>query len=454
MINGLFICTSLFPMEKPDIPSVMKTADGKLLEAAAAGNKDGVVKALTEKADVNVRDQRNRTALYFAAAHNHEIVVSLLLDRGAETDDACTKDEHTPLHKATIEGHNKVVALLLQRGASTEVFDLSHETPLHKAANSGNEEAVRLLLKKSANAEATSGKKKTPLHAAAFSRRPSHEIVKLLLLKGAQIEVTDNKGRTPLHDAAEQGNTAMVKLLLDRNANIAADKVGWTALHDAANSGWADIVKLLLDKHADRTAVSEQGLTPLHLAARRLSPAIVRLLLETENPTIDAADSGGSTPLHCAIRNSSDDFLPINADNSHGRSIEVITLLLDNKANLEASEKDGSTALHIAAHYGLDGLVELLLDKHAKLEATNNKGMTPLRLAALAGHQNAVELLLARGASRETITRNDIDRLPPALEARMRAPTLLCSTKIATTAFVMILLAYLIQQQGSRFLNA
>jgi ankyrin repeat protein len=55
-----------------------------------------------------------------------------------------------------------------------------------------------------------------PLLRAA---QEGHEaVVKLLLERGAQVEVTDRYGRTPLLWAIEKGHEAVVKLLLEKGA--------------------------------------------------------------------------------------------------------------------------------------------------------------------------------------------------------------------------------------------
>jgi ankyrin repeat protein len=55
---------------------------------------------------------------------------------------------------------------------------------------------------------------------------------------------------------------------------------GWTALHYAAASGDLDIMKLLLERHADIDAASPTGTTPLMLAAREGQEDAVKLLLD------------------------------------------------------------------------------------------------------------------------------------------------------------------------------
>ena len=55
-----------------------------------------------------------------------------------------------------------------------------------------------------------------------------------------------------LDRAAANGHKDVVKLLLDRGAEVnAKDGVGWSALHLAAREGHKDVVLLLLDRGAN-----------------------------------------------------------------------------------------------------------------------------------------------------------------------------------------------------------
>jgi ankyrin repeat protein len=90
----------------------------------------------------------------------------------------------------------------------------------------------------------------TPLSWAAGL---GHEaVVKLLLDKGAELETEDGRGRMPLSYAAESGHEAVAKLLLDTGkVDVdAKDEDGSTPLSWAAGLGHEAVVKLLLDKGA------------------------------------------------------------------------------------------------------------------------------------------------------------------------------------------------------------
>jgi uncharacterized protein len=68
-------------------------------------------------------------------------------------------------------------------------------------------------------------------------------------------------------------------------------------------------------------------------------------------------------------------------------------LLLDEGADVNATQQGGWTALHGAAQNGDRELVELLLAKGADLQLRADNGQTALDLALLKGRQDVADLL-------------------------------------------------------------
>ena len=62
--------------------------------------------------------------------------------------------------------------------------------------------------------------------------------------------------------------------------------------------------------------------------------------------------------------------------------MDVVKLLLNTKANVEAEDKDGGTPLSCAAKNGHVDVVKLLLNAKANVEAEDKDGGTPLSCAA------------------------------------------------------------------------
>jgi hypothetical protein len=86
--------------------------------------------------------------------------------------------------------------------------------------------------------------------ALPWAAENGHEaVVKLLLEKGAELETKDMHGWTPLSQATRNGHEAVVKLLLEKGAELETkDMHGWTPLSQATQNGHEAVVKLLLEK--------------------------------------------------------------------------------------------------------------------------------------------------------------------------------------------------------------
>ena len=118
----------------------------------------------------------------------------------------------------------------------------------------------------------------TSLHQAAQNGHSA--IAKLLLDAGTNPNIQDEFGNTPLHDAVLWGHENVAKLLLNAGANPDIRNDGGTVpLHNAARWGRDAVAKLLLEAGANQTIKDEFG-APLHLAAFWGRDAFAKRLLE------------------------------------------------------------------------------------------------------------------------------------------------------------------------------
>ena len=180
---------------------------------------------------------------------------------------------------------------------------------IHIAAYKGNAGVVRMLSREygvDVNCSTSEILKEppltglTPLYWATVNGQT--EVVKLLLDNNADVNAScSDDGVTPLHIAGCNGHTEVLKLLLENNADVNARRTdnGATPLHIAAFEGHAEVVKLLLDSNADVNAsCTNDGATPLYIAAQQGHTVVVKLLLENNADVNACRTDDGTTPLY------------------------------------------------------------------------------------------------------------------------------------------------------------
>ncbi|GEM_PF-2064727 len=379
-----------------------------LMLAADWGRVDAVRDLLKHNPDINEASRYGWTALNSAARNGNVAVVELLLDRGATYDifTAATRNDVARIEK------------LLQDQPDLVKSRCGGETPLGWAAGLGNEQAAVVLFDSGAEINVhDETMENSPLQLAAWAGRTS--IVKLLLDRNANIEIGAGKDPygTPLHMAACVGDVEVAQILLARGANInavnnlsktplafAADRNKMAmahfliehhadfrgALHNAASEGHAEMVRLLIDAGANVDEQYAGAGSALNTAAERGDLEMVKLLLERDAKTT-TVNEDGFTPLHQAAF--------CRDKTRHAAYLQIADLLLQHGAKIEARSRAGYTALHRAINSNANlKMIMYLLNHGADIKAQINYGGTPLHMACYALRADIVKLLLDHGA--------------------------------------------------------
>jgi ankyrin repeat protein len=95
------------------------------------------------------------------------------------------------------------------------------------------------------------------------------------------------------------------------------------------------------------------------------------------------------------------------ADAAQKRDIGALRTLVQRKVDVNATQPDGTTALHWAAAWNNEDAVGLLLRAGADAKARNRYGATPLSEAVTSGSAAMVDTLLKAGADAKTLTTDD-----------------------------------------------
>jgi uncharacterized protein len=254
-------------------------------------------------------------------------------------------------------------------------------------------------------ADAVSLQINTALFAAADSG--CEQLARALIAAGASVKALDARGATPLGHAARAGRTALVQLFLADGAEINERNVdGGTALLAAAQRNRLAVVALLLAKGADPNLAGRSGVTPLMAAAYKGNDRIVAdLLAHRANPKArDRTDKSAMTYAAArgfdavvrrllgagidARERYGNDLTALMWAAGHGESVDsaaaehTIDVLLAHGAAIDGVENRGRTALMIAAEVGDPGVVAFLIDRGADRARKDKQGKTALDLAA------------------------------------------------------------------------
>jgi ankyrin repeat protein len=228
------------------------------------------------------------------------------------------------------------------------------------------------------------------------ARKGDEEKVASLLDKDpALLETKDENGEWALATAVDYGQLGMVKMLVQRGANVnALGNHGRTALYRAALRGYEDIVAFLLNNGAQAgIRDDEQGMTPLMWGciANRLG-VVKKLLPHSGVDALHATCLLGVAPLQLA------------AALGHG---EMVEFLLSKGARAKTRDELGRTAFLMACKMGHLGVVQILAQHMGwgMLEEKDLEGQTALYHAAVNGHEEVVAFLLSKGA--QATTRNN-----------------------------------------------
>ncbi len=156
-----------------------------------------------------------------------------------------------------------------------------------------------------------------------------------------------------------------------------------TPFFEAVNRGDLPAVEHYIPNGADvNTKNKDSGGTALIAASAQGHRDVVNLLLD-KGADVNARDKNGVTAL-----------IP-TSENGHK---EVVLLLLAKGADVNAKTNKGSTALFLASQNGYKEVVKTLLAKGADVNAKTNNGATALMVASGLGHKEIVQALLDMGA--------------------------------------------------------
>ena len=235
-------------------------------------------------------------------------------------------------------------------------------------------------------------------------RYESEENLEGLLQYLCDPNTRDDDGIPCLHLAARRGDSGIVLLLLEAEADLEKEDQhdGVTALYVAAMYGGLEMLVVLLDAGADKAKAVRCVCEMMGTASfdfENLDVKSGRWALEQllqAQADMNLADRSGRTPLHLLCAS-----VP-----GYGRGLgDVAGWLLKVRANPGLVDKGGRTALHEAAASNHVGTVKRLLKAGAGRDAVDNAGQTPLIVAAISSNLDVARVLVLARADKSAADR-------------------------------------------------
>ncbi len=366
--------------------------EAPIMRCARSAGLDAINALISGGANVNAATRRGQTALMWAAGQRRPEIVQVLIEHGADVkatthlvpgfkppqyytwglfdhvkgrpdrhdpndfhlDPASSRGGYTPLMFAAREGDLESARRLVSAGANVNAQG-PDGSPLLVASASGQEDVAIFFLEKGADPNASDGWGITPLHwavqeglqaiAAARLRTPTDHLwyhknmpilAKALLARGADPDARIAKGTAPFNypPFSHRGGIALPQIR----------QKGATPFFLAAAAGDIGMMRLFLSNGADPRMPTEEGATPLMVAAG------LGLKLEPAGRTQESALQAVMLTVEL------------------GNQVQEVTL--GNRA-----------ALHGAAYIGANEIIKFLVERGADINAEDKFGQTPLSIA-------------------------------------------------------------------------
>lgn len=335
-----------------------------------------VLKFLVKFFDCFIMDKKGRTPLFYAALANRLDCVAVLLELGPDWIDVGDEKGDTPLHAAAISNSVQVLAFLLSCEAHPDTANNLGKTPSHLARS---EETLQLLNNSGATLYCVDNSNHMPLWYACADNRM--DCVKYLCKMTPKefLLWQDDEGDSCLHKAAATGQGNVVEILCQHITKIEdlylVNKRQYTPAHVAAN---ASVLKALYENGANLWILDSKQHMPLFLASFHGRTDCVGFLLD-----IGTKSTSSSSTLKSPR--------PLSANGNRNSAITRNPSGKNIHEGILAKDKQGDTALHVAAVCGHIACVSLLL--YYIPNEKNNQQLTPSQLAKRAGHGHIYQVI-------------------------------------------------------------
>ena len=385
------------------------TFDGTTpLVLAIEENKPKIVELLIKEGKANIygvyAKETEKYPIYCAVKNKNLNMIKILLNNNFDL-----KRESYILSYAMENSDENIIKYLVENGADMYSYEI---TALYQAVLNLNPKLVEYFLDKGASIEKAGGtdvygnimmaaagskfnnsndKSPVDLEALEKSAENSAKITEMLIGKADKNIINDSlEGKTPLIIAVGNSYIDTAKILIENGADVnAVDIEGWSALSYAVNNGDIEIAKLLLE---NKVKIKDELLIAIKSPIVESSINIMKLLIDNK-ANINYTDENGFSPLNMAIESG---------------DMELTKFLITNGANVNSLMQDGVSLIGYAIAQNNMDLLQILIENGANVNYTNGDSWadTPLKTASRLGLDNVVRILLTRNVDINAVDMN------------------------------------------------
>jgi len=401
-----------------------KIGQNALMIASKKGFMSIIKILLEHKAEIDVRDSSGNTSQIYAYENGHYDVVNYLLDHSHISYD--DNDDMTNLNlyhvfkipQALI--NISLFSYLINNKASINLskendfiiymkFKRNKVRKRNSNTNSNNNSQIqKWLLKKDKyeNEEETKyifsilqPPSKTLLLQYCLREDININILNYLLNQYQELSLNidqydENKERSALSVACEKGNIILVKLLVDKGANInSCNEAGDSVLMRACKYGKMVIIQYLIKQGVNIHHKNKSGQSALTYAYHHNNWNILLYLLNHKADIKYLLNEINSLTL---------------VDNKN-IPYKLYTLLIDSNIEINDQNDYGNTPLIEACIENNYIKVKYLIDHGARIDINNHFGGTALSYACERGHKEIVQYILENGTYRNNY--NEVDNI-------------------------------------------
>ena len=276
-------------------------------------------------------------------------------------------------------GNQKIMDLLIKKGINYKENPISNSNAMIFASYGTRKfqntlETYKYLDSIGVDPKVVTKDGETPLQNIAFKVKDL-EIFNYFIQNGASVDQTNSDGNNALINACYYNESSVISLLLKHTNNINQQNLeGKSALTNAVSRNTIENIKLLIDKGCDIDVKDNNGNGLLYYAIKYSQKSKMNVFNEKFDYLINKGlnpkthNNKGENLYHVAIEKN---------------NMEIIKKIGDYNININTVNKDGMTALHIAAMKANNSdIMRLLSEKGADITSKTNFGETAFDLAS------------------------------------------------------------------------